>query len=173
VSIKKHIANLITSIRIVGAAALIFIKPMTVTFFIVYSICGFSDAIDGFIARKLNITSTFGSKLDSVADLSFYTVMMIKLVPELLKKLYPVVWAMIFFILFIRICAYLVSAFKFRKFASMHTIINKITGGGVFAVPYMISLLPIIPFNIYSILVCLTAFCGSSQELIYFLKKTE
>lgn len=170
--IKQNIANFITGIRLIGAIALIFIKPLTVLFFIVYSFCGLSDAIDGFVARKLKITSKFGSKLDSVSDLTFYTVMMIKLIPKLCKSLFLFNWILLFVVLGIRIAAYVVSAIKFHQFSSLHTILNKITGGGVFLIPYFI-LLPKIGFNIYGLIVCLIAFAASLQELIYHIKRKE
>ena len=168
--IKKNIANFVTAIRLFGAIAIIFLKPLGLSFFIVYSFCGLSDAVDGFIARKLGITSEFGTKLDSVADLTFYTVMMVKLMPKLCEQLWGLNWAFIIIILTVRMSAYLVSAVKFHKFSSLHTILNKLTGGGVFAVPYLI-LLPSTAFNIYGLIVCIVAFSASLQEFLYYLKK--
>ncbi|MBQ9354606.1 MAG: CDP-alcohol phosphatidyltransferase family protein [Clostridia bacterium] len=168
--IKKNIANFVTSIRLLGAIAIIFLKPLELSFFIVYSFCGLSDSVDGFIARKLKITSEFGAKLDSVADLTFYSVMMIKLMPKLFEQLWGFNWAFVIIILIVRISAYAVSAVRFHRFSSLHTILNKMTSIGVFAVPYLI-LLPTTAFNIYGLCVCIIAFCGSLQELVYYCKK--
>ena len=41
--------------------------------------CGFSDMIDGTIARKANSASELGAKMDTVADLVFVAVSLIKL----------------------------------------------------------------------------------------------
>ncbi|MCQ2454647.1 MAG: CDP-alcohol phosphatidyltransferase family protein [Clostridia bacterium] len=168
--IKKNIANFVTSIRILGAIAIIFLKPLESAFFIVYLFCGLSDAVDGFIARKLKITSEFGTKLDSIADLTFYSVMMIKLLPTLCEKLWRFNWAFLFIILAIRISAYAVSAIKFHKFSTLHTILNKISGGGVFLIPFFI-LLERTPFNIYGVIVCLITYTASLQELVYYIKR--
>ena len=78
---KKHLANLITSIRLVGAISLIFIETLSKTYFIVYIISGLSDALDGLVARSLKITSKLGSKLDSISDLIFFGVTLIKEFP--------------------------------------------------------------------------------------------
>ena len=93
--IKKEyitIPNFITSLRIVGAIFLLFIEPFTTLFFVVYTFTGFTDAIDGFIARKLNQVSVFGSKLDSVSDLTFYSILGIKIFPILLSTLPKIIW---------------------------------------------------------------------------------
>ncbi len=168
--IRNNIANFITSIRLIGAISLIFIEPLTLPFFIVYTFCGLSDAIDGFVARKLKITSSFGSKLDSVSDLTFYTVMMVKLIPALCEQLWLFNWIFLFTVLLVRLCAYAVSAIRFHQFSSLHTILNKISGGGVFLIPYFI-ILPKTVFNIYGFLVCAVAFSASLQELIYHIKR--
>ena len=90
--IKKEyitVPNAITFSRLVGAILLIFLKPLDLGFFIIYTIAGISDAIDGYVARKMGGETDFGSKLDSVADLAFYTVMMIKILPVLVRLLNP------------------------------------------------------------------------------------
>ncbi len=170
--LKKHAANLITSIRLVGAIALIFIKPLTTAFYIVYTFCGLSDAVDGLVARKLKITSKFGSKLDSACDLLFYTVMMVKIIPKLCEMLWIPVWIFLFAVLLLRVAAYIYSAAKFRKFASVHTIFNKITGAGVFAVPYFI-LLDKISFNVYGSIVCTVALIAATVDLVSFIKNAD
>ena len=48
----KHIANLVTGCRILGSV-LLFFPAFSVEFYIIYIFCGFSDMIDGTIARKL------------------------------------------------------------------------------------------------------------------------
>ena len=70
----KHIANIFTCFRIFGSILLLFFPAYSVGFYITYILCGFSDMIDGTIARKTNSTSKFGSQLDSVTDLIFVVV---------------------------------------------------------------------------------------------------
>ena len=68
---KKHIANILTGFRILGSMLLLFFPVFSEAFYALYLLCGFSDMIDGTIARKTNSVSEFGSKLDTAADLSF------------------------------------------------------------------------------------------------------
>ncbi len=41
-------------------------------FAIIFAITAFTDVLDGFIARKFNLETEFGAKLDSIADRIFY-----------------------------------------------------------------------------------------------------
>ena len=75
----KYIANAITSLRIIGSVVLLFFDVSSLPFYITYLLCGFSDMIDGTIARKTNAVTEFGSKLDTVADFVFVAVCLIKL----------------------------------------------------------------------------------------------
>ena len=79
----KHIANILTGCRILGSILLLFFPAFSVAFYIIYLFCGFSDMIDGTIARKTNSTSKYGSQLDTVADLFFVVVSLFKLLPAI------------------------------------------------------------------------------------------
>lgn len=164
------IPNCITLLRIVGTIVLLFIEPMTTAFFVIYTFTGLTDAFDGFIARITNSVSELGGKLDSVADLIFYAVMLMKIFPVLYEKLPSEIWVVVAVILVLRLSAYVVSALKHKKFASLHTILNKATSFALFFVPYIIS---------YSIAtpicwtICVLAILSSSEELvIHITRKT-
>ena len=77
----KHIANILTSCRILGSVLLLFIPAFSLGFYIIYFFCGLSDMLDGTIARKTNTVSSFGSKLDTAADFVFMTICALKLLP--------------------------------------------------------------------------------------------
>ena len=79
----KHIANIITSCRILGSVLLLFFPAFSVEFYIIYIICGFSDMIDGTIARKTNCANEMGAKIDTAADLTFITLSLIKILPAI------------------------------------------------------------------------------------------
>ena len=68
---KKQIANMITGFRILCSIVLILLPVFSVQFYIVYLVCGLSDMADGAVARRTNSTSSFGSKLDTAADIIF------------------------------------------------------------------------------------------------------
>ena len=46
-----------------------------------YLICGFTDMVDGTIARRTNTVSKFGANLDTIADMTFLTVSLFKILP--------------------------------------------------------------------------------------------
>ena len=60
---KKQIANIITSCRILGSIGLLFCPVFSAYFYGLYIFCGLTDMVDGTIARKTNAVSEFGSRL--------------------------------------------------------------------------------------------------------------
>lgn len=134
----KYIPNIITTFRIAGTIALAFCENYSEMFYIVFTLCGFSDVVDGCIARMTHTVSSLGAKLDSIADLLFYSVMGFKLLPDLIRILPFSIWCMVMGILLGRVICYVVTAIRFRCFASMHTYMNKLTGFAVFTIPYTI-----------------------------------
>ena len=162
--------NLLTSFRIVGAFAIWFTLPLSLPFFIVYTLCGVTDGFDGFLARKLGQTSDFGSRLDSVSDLLFYASMLIRLFPILWKLLPKWIWYAVASALLIRAMAYLTAFLKFRRFASVHTYCNKLTGLLLFLLPYFL----LTEFAVaFSALICVTALLSSCEELLMHLVSHE
>ena len=80
---KKYIANIITSIRILGSVCMLCSSVFSPLFYSAHLLCGFTDMIDGTIARKTNSVTAFGSHLDSIADLIFLTAASIKILPAI------------------------------------------------------------------------------------------
>ena len=147
--IIKNLANIITTTRIIGSISLIFLPVLSKSFYIVYTYSGLSDILDGFVARKTHSVSKLGSKLDSISDLLFYTVMMIKIMPFLKKYLPKFVWILIFFILFLRICLYIFIGVVKKKLLSNHTYLNKLTGLTMFFLPYMLKSNMFVPYSVF------------------------
>ena len=134
----KQIPNFITALRIVGTIVLLFIEPFTIGFYGLYTFCGFTDILDGYIARKYHAISALGSRLDSIADILYYAVMIIKILPVLLKVLPGYVWCMFWTVVGLRILSYIIAAIRYRCLASLHTYMNKASGLAAFLVPYFI-----------------------------------
>ncbi len=169
---KKNAANLITLIRIFGAIALIMLEPLSLPFFIVYGVCGLSDAFDGLVARKLGIQSSFGSALDSLSDLLFYGVMAAKLFPTFQRLLLPYQWVIIAVPTVLHFIAYIICAIKFSRFSAIHTYANKALGLLVYAFPFcFIGEIPLI-WTIYMIVGGVIALYGSIEiNLIHIIAK--
>lgn len=162
-------ANAVTFIRICGTFVLLFLKPFSVAFFAVYTVAGITDVLDGFIARKTGTASDLGARLDSLADIVFYGVMIIKLFKILAETLPLYVWFTAGAALILRICTYIVAAVKYRKFASLHTYLNKLTGLCVFLIPYFFKL-PV--GTAYCFIVGLVGIAASAEELVIHLINT-
>ena len=169
---KKYftLPNVLTMVRIAGAICLIFVTPLSRKFFIIYTISGISDVLDGFAARKLKMESEIGAKLDSIADLSFYGVLLIRIFPVLWEMLPNGIWYAVGAVLVIRLCSYFVALKKYHRFASLHTYMNKLTGLMLFCVPYLLD------FTIalgYCVAVTLVGGIASAEELVIHLKSKE
>ncbi len=163
-------ANVVTALRIVGSAILIFMHCPSVGFTVIYTLTGITDVLDGWIARKTGAAGRFGAKLDSVADLLFYAVMLIKFLPVLWQTLPVAIWYFVAAALAVRVSAYLVAAIRYRRFASLHTLLNKVTGGAVFLLPYALALSW---ERIYGWIVVVLAFVSSLEELcIHICRKS-
>ncbi len=166
---KKEIfslPNCITMFRIVGTACMVFTDPLKEAFYTIYTLCGISDVLDGWIARRRNQTSELGSKLDSIADLTYYFVMALMILPELIRILPAAIWYAVIAIVGLRVASYLLVAFKFHRFASTHTYGNKLTGAGVFGIPYFIATEYGV---IYCVIACTVAALASMEEFIIHL----
>lgn len=165
---KLSVADVITIFRIAGTLVLAFLRPLSPVFYCVYAMTGITDVLDGWIARKTHTASKFGAKLDSIADLLFYAVMLIRILPTLWSILPTSIWYAVAFILLVRIAAYVTAAVKHRQFASLHTYLNKLTGLAVFCIPFLL----ITKFAVgYCWAVAVIGAASSLEELIIHLRK--
>ncbi len=169
----KHVnvANSITMVRIIGTVCLLFVAPFTVPFYIIYTLAGLSDVFDGYVARVTNTSSAFGAALDSFADLALYAVMVLKIFPALWDTLPMGIWYAVTAIVVIRIISYLFVAIKYKRFASLHTKLNKITGFAVFMIPYMLKVSYVAVG--YCITACSISAISTVQEIIIHMRSSE
>ena len=137
--LKKLIPNLLTFLRILGAAALLLLAPLELPFLVVYTFCGFSDILDGFLARRWKLSSSAGALLDSIADFLLTAILLIIFIPYFGWPGWILVW--IASIALVRISALIVCRIRFRQSAFLHTVSNKITGITLFCFPFLLWLL--------------------------------
>ncbi len=137
---KKHIANIVTASRIVGAVVLFMCKDISKLFLIVYVLCGFTDLIDGPIARKTGSTSTLGATLDTIGDVATYLALTKILARNKLVPNWILIWIISAGVLF-GCCAF-VSKHRFKKFYLPHTYVGKLFGGSVFVLPVAMQFMP-------------------------------
>ena len=71
---RKKIANIITFSRILCSVCMLFCPGFSSCFYVMYLFCGFTDMVDGTIARKTKSVSEVGARLDTVGDIVFVAV---------------------------------------------------------------------------------------------------
>lgn len=154
--------NILTSIRIVCAAALVACSPFSNWFYALYLLGGISDVLDGVAARRLKKETPFGAKFDTVADMVFAVVVILKVVLTIDIPLWLIVW--IGGIAVIK-CFNVVLGFVLHKrFVSEHTVLNKLCGVLLFVIPLCIGWLPRLPLTILILLTCAAATVAAVQE---------
>ena len=160
---KKQLANIITLSRIVCSIWLLTLPLFSLRFYVVYLFCGFTDMVDGTIARKTNSTSNFGSRFDTVADFVFVAVSLIKILPAI--QLPNFLWIWLSVIATIKFSNIMMGIIYKKKLISLHTIMNKITGILLFLLPLT---LHFIELKYSSVVVCSIATFSAIQEGYYF-----
>ena len=164
---KKQLANIITSSRIIGSIILLFLDINSPAFMYIYIWCGISDSLDGIVARRLKISSSLGSKLDTISDLTFYTVLLIKIRPVLNELLPPSFWYLVYAVLIIRLLIYIYVLSRYKRLLSRHTIFNKITSGLMF---FLFFTLKSDYFIYYAWLIIIVAYVAAVDEIIYLIR---
>ena len=152
-------ANSITCIRIACSIALLFCPAFSPVFFTLYIIAGFSDMIDGTVARKTGTVSDFGSKLDTAADLILVIVCLIKLLPVLDVPVWLLIWITV--IAVIRAINLLSGYVLRKKVVVLHTVMNRVAGILLFALPLTLSF---INLNYSGTIICAVAMSAAIQE---------
>ena len=161
---KKHIANIITGSRIVFSVPLMFLPLSSTWFYVLYLFCGFTDMIDGSIARKTGTVSEFGARLDTVADFVFLSASLAKFLP--MVPIPQWLWVWIAVIGVVKIGNLIWGYVRIKTLVSLHTVMNKITGLLLFLLPLTF---PIIDLNYSSIAVCVVASLAAIHESFYIV----
>ena len=162
---KKYIANIITSSRIIFSLPLAFLPFLSTRFYVFYLFCGLTDMIDGTIARRMGTVSKFGARLDTASDFVFMLVCGVKMLPLLRMPAWLWTWIVVIFLAKIFNIVFVV--IRRKKLISIHSVLNKITGFSLFLLP------PTLPFlePTYSVAtICALATLAVMQE-VYFMAK--
>ena len=135
--------NIITLLRIAGSLGLLLCDVTSVVFWIIYALCGISDIVDGWLARKLKCVTKKGALLDSLADICFVACLCPLLLPILDLPQWLWLWAGV--IVAIKIVNQISALVMHGHCCFPHTLANKTTGFLLFiAVPIILwSIIPI------------------------------
>ena len=152
-------ANAISIIRIPASIALLFCRAFSPAFYVFYIAAGLSDMLDGFVARKTDTVSKLGTRLDTIADLVFVVVCLIKLLPVLRIPAWLYIWIGI--ITLIKVVN-IISGFVVQKrFVAVHSVMNKASGFLLFLLPLTS---PAVPLRDSAIVTCAVATFAAIQE---------
>lgn len=131
---KKQLANIITASRIIAAIVLFFFSSITGVFLALYFYCGFSDLIDGPIARKTGSVSVIGAMLDTVGDVLTYLALAKIMIMQQLVPIWVIAWMLVTAVGFA--ASGFIALKRHGKFSLVHSLFGKILGGSVFVLPF-------------------------------------
>lgn len=152
-------ANFITGLRIIFSIGLLFCPVPSPEFYALYLSAGFTDMIDGTVARKTGTVSNFGSKLDTAADFVMVAACLIKLIPVLYLPTWLIVWVIVIAVIK---AVNLISGYVMRKeIVALHTVMNKATGILLFIFPLTLAFIDV---KYSGMFVCAVATFAAIQE---------
>lgn len=159
---KKHIPNLLTALRIIFSPMLLIFPGI---FTPLYVFIGVTDMLDGYLARRLDCESAFGSRLDSIADIVFLSMCGVKLIPLLTLPVW--LWTCVCVVGAVKLSSLAISTVKLKKPLMLHTKGEKLTGLMLFVLPLFIGRAC---FPVCAAAVCTAAFFAAVHELFLLLK---
>lgn len=160
---KVYIPNIITLSRIFLSLGLFFIDFRSVLFILVYLICGLTDLLDGYIARRTGSETLLGARLDSIADLFMSVMIIITVIKQ--NQVTMLIFIGIIIIFILRIGNTVFTKIKFRKISLIHTIANKLSGLFFFFCPLVYTFFG----NNLLIITGILAFLASIEEFLIIL----
>ena len=129
-------ANAVTFFRMAAGIVLLFCPVFSPAFYVFYIAAGLSDMLDGFAARRTSTVSELGARLDTMADLLFVVMCLIKLLPILRIPAWLAGWIGI--VALIK-AVNIISGFAAqKKLVAVHSVMNKATGALLFLLPLTI-----------------------------------
>jgi phosphatidylglycerophosphate synthase len=161
----NKIPNILSISRAITALLIPFTGNHKYLFLTVILFCGLTDVLDGYLARRWNCQSEFGSRLDSLGDWMM----------GLAITAYLLIWQMhlinsfmglIIAIIGVRVISLMISYLKNHKVYSIHTLLNKATG---FIVFIGICLIPLYKQHPEMFFVFGMALLSALEELFIFL----
>ena len=130
--IKKEYLNIPNALSFYRLLAFPFILYFALSgeekiFVILLMINLITDILDGFIARRFNMQTEFGARLDSIADEGTYILAVVGIFVFKLDEFTPHLTSFLIF-LSLFLSANILSLIKFKRFASLHLYSSKIGG---------------------------------------------
>ena len=155
------IADIITCSRMLFSLILLAFPLHASAFAALYLLCGLTDMLDGFIARKLHTESERGAILDSAADLLFAAAYAVRVLPQLSVPLW--IWIWIAAIAAAKVTGILIAGKKTHRLTIGHSFGNKLTGLLLFLLPLSVRIADV---KYGAALVCAAATVTAAKEIL-------
>ena len=172
----KHVPNTLSGLRCILSISLLFLAKSPLVFTAVYVIAGITDYLDGKIARKYNVESALGAKLEAIGDSllfggAFASILFFADIDfgtgwELLIKIIPLVIAILY-----KLVNVAVTHKRFDQWNMMHTRLNKSVFGSLFFVAPVIMFMG--EFNFWIVIIVSAAMILACLEETITLFKIE
>ena len=130
----RQLPNALSLFRLIAGPAMVAASWDTrpgIAFCAMFVLGGLSDGADGFLARKLDVCSTFGAELDGRADTAFYSAMVVvslRWYSTELRHQLPLILATVLS----HLLQWAVAYAKFGRLAAYHSITGKLWGCSLF-----------------------------------------
>lgn len=167
---KAIIVNSITLYRLIASFALLYfiIQSNLTVFKWLLVVSFFTDAIDGFLARKFKVTSILGSKFDSIADdltILMAIIGVFKFKPGFISHEN----ILVFTLLGLYLVQTALALIKYKKITSFHTYLAKFAAiaQGVFLI--LLFFLPEWPLGLFRIAAILTMLDLLEEIILVFM----
>ena len=157
----KHAANFLTAARMVLALVLLAAEPLSPAF--LHCIPPRALPTCWMVPWPVGRggASAFGARLDSAADLVFFTAAAIRLLPCLWPLLPPAVRLGTLAAAFLRGAVFTLCLLRLGCVPALHTCLNKLAGAGLFCLPYFIGGC----LGWYAPVLCLLALLAAGKDL--------
>lgn len=167
---SRQIPNALSGLRLLLSPLLIFSFSRPSLFLSFYVLCGISDVLDGYLARRNGWASSLGQKLDSAADLAFFVSLAWVVALEWKIRSFAAALPLIAAVIIVRLISLLVALLKYRALAMVHTLGNKVSGLLVYLAVPLFLVFPEAKIVAAVSLVCLLA---AIEELLMHLTSSE
>ncbi|WOO37916.1 CDP-alcohol phosphatidyltransferase family protein [Anaerocolumna sp. AGMB13020] len=177
----KLLPNAISFSRIALSLLMLLITPASALFLIIYLLCGLSDIADGYIARHYRMQTNFGAKLDSLADFIFWIIVFYILIFRTNFAIDLFILSISLIVAAVRLINFIITRNKFKQWAMMHTLGNKLTGLVLFlvfplwvyfgVVPYVLAIIPLLSSLEEGIILLTTESYDVNRKSIYQSKE--
>ncbi len=167
--IGRHAANAITLARILLCVVAFFYLHSKAAFFALYLTAALTDALDGYVARRLKTESSLGARLDSIADIFLFALALAGWwiwASEPFVQAAPAVVA----VLVLRFGSIGVGVARYRFVIFLHTLLNKAAGLVIIAALPLYGLVENRWIVILTLFICIVS--AAEELLIIFLSKT-